>query len=131
MTLRDAAQEHVLLTPGPTPLHPAAQRALGREMLGHIDPEVFALDTAIQEGLRRMYNAKDGTFTALLSRTSSLGMETGFANLVEPGDEVLVCVNGSFGQRMAEMMAALRRASAPSERAAGRGHPRRRRVQPA
>lgn len=40
--------EHVLLTPGPTPIHPDAMRALTRVMLGHMDPEVFAMNSAIQ-----------------------------------------------------------------------------------
>jgi alanine-glyoxylate transaminase/serine-glyoxylate transaminase/serine-pyruvate transaminase len=98
-----APTEHVLLTPGPTPLHPRAVAALLRPMLGHMDPEVFAINDEIQEDLRTMYGTAPDTFTALLSGTGSLGMEAGFANLVEPGDEVLVCVNGSFGARMAEM----------------------------
>ncbi|MFC4425497.1 aminotransferase class V-fold PLP-dependent enzyme [Deinococcus navajonensis] len=96
-------REHVLLTPGPTPIHPRAQQALLRPMLGHMDPEVFALNREIQADLREMYGAREGTFTALLAGTGSLGMEAGFANLVEAGDEVLVCANGSFGHRMAEM----------------------------
>lgn len=96
-------REHVLLTPGPTPIHPRAQQALLRPMLGHMDPEVFALNREIQADLREMYGAGEGTFTALLAGTGSLGMEAGFANLVESGDEVLVCANGSFGHRMAEM----------------------------
>lgn len=96
---------HLLLTPGPTPLHPRAQEALGRGLLGHMDPEVFALNREIQADLRQMYGAAPGTFTALLAGTGSLGMEAGFANLVERGDEVLVCVNGAFGARMAEMAA--------------------------
>lgn len=97
--------EIVLLTPGPTPIHPAAQRALTRPMLGHMDPEVFALNAEIQADLREMYGTAPEAFTALLAGTGSLGMEAGFANLVEAGDEVLVCANGSFGRRMAEMAA--------------------------
>lgn len=100
---RPTVQEHVLLTPGPTPLHPLAQAALTRSILGHMDPEVFAMNREIQADLRTMYGASEDTFTALLAGTGSLGMEAGFANLVERGDDVLVCVNGSFGQRMAEM----------------------------
>lgn len=101
----DTHDEHVLLTPGPTPIHPKAQKALMRNMLGHMDPEVFALNSEIQNDLRVMYGTEEGAFTALLAGTGSLGMEAGFANLVEAGDEVLVCANGSFGRRMAEMAA--------------------------
>jgi alanine-glyoxylate transaminase / serine-glyoxylate transaminase / serine-pyruvate transaminase len=97
--------EHILLTPGPTPIHPDAMRALQRPMLGHMDPEVFALNREIQADLRQMYGTAPEAFTALLAGTGSLGMEAGFANLVEPGDQVLVCANGSFGRRMAEMAA--------------------------
>ena len=108
---------HILLTPGPTPIHPLAQRALLREMLGHMDPEVFALNREIQADLRVMYGTGPQTFTALLAGTGSLGMEAGFANLVERGDDVLICVNGAFGQRMAEMAARyganVRRVTAP------------------
>lgn len=101
----DTHDQHVLLTPGPTPIHPLAQKALMRSMLGHMDPEVFALNREIQADLRVMYGTEEGAFTALLAGTGSLGMEAGFANLVEQGDEVLVCANGSFGRRMAEMAA--------------------------
>ncbi|AZI41808.1 alanine--glyoxylate aminotransferase family protein [Deinococcus psychrotolerans] len=97
--------EHTLLTPGPTPIHPRAMKALTRPMLGHMDEEVFKLNRAIQADLREMYGTAPGAFTALLAGTGSLGMEAGFANLVEQGDEVLICANGSFGRRMAEMAA--------------------------
>lgn len=114
---QDLFPAHTLLTPGPTPLHPRAQRALMRGMLGHMDREVFALNAEIQRDLREMYGAAPETFTALLAGTGSLGMEAGFANLVEAGDEVLICVNGSFGARMAEMAARygarVRRVTAP------------------
>lgn len=100
--MRPTDPEVVLLTPGPTPIHPRAQLALTRPLLGHMDPEVFALNAEIQADLRQLYGAPDA-FTALLAGTGSLGMEAGFANLVDVGDEVLVCANGAFGQRMAEM----------------------------
>ncbi|MGI8748703.1 MAG: aminotransferase class V-fold PLP-dependent enzyme [Deinococcus sp.] len=103
----DSHRPHVLLTPGPTPIHPDALQALSRPMLGHMDREVFALNREIQRDLRTLYGAAPTAFTALLAGTGSLGMEAGFANLLEPGDSVLVCANGSFGRRMAEMAARL------------------------
>ncbi len=104
-TFDDPHSNHVLLTPGPTPIHPAGQAALMRSMLGHMDREVFALNTEIQADLRTMYGTEPEAFTALLAGSGSLGMEAGFANLVEPGDVALVCANGAFGRRMAEMAA--------------------------
>ena len=95
--------EQVLLTPGPTPIEPHAQKALSFPMRGHMDPEVFALNDRIQAGLHTLYGANSSAFTCLLAGTGSLGMEAGFANLLEPNDSVLICANGSFGYRMAEM----------------------------
>ncbi len=95
--------EQVLLTPGPTPIEPHAQKALSFPMRGHMDPEVFALNNRVQENLKTLYGADDSAFTCLLAGTGSLGMEAGFVNLLEPQDKVLICANGSFGFRMAEM----------------------------
>ena len=95
--------EQVLLTPGPTPIEPHAHKALSFPMRGHMDPEVFALNRRIQENLKTLYGADDSAFTCLLAGTGSLGMEAGFVNLLEPQDKVLICANGSFGFRMAEM----------------------------
>ncbi|AFZ69139.1 alanine--glyoxylate aminotransferase family protein [Deinococcus peraridilitoris] len=103
--MRPSLPEPVLLTPGPTPIHPDAREALMRPMIGHMDPELFALNAEIQADLRVLYGTAPEAFTALVAGTGSLGMEAGFANLVESGDEVLVCANGSFGRRMAEMAA--------------------------
>lgn len=93
----------LLLTPGPTPIQADAQAALQKPMLGHMDPAVFALNTRVQHNLRALYGAGERAFTALLAGTGSLGMDAGFANLLEAGDEVVVCANGSFGYRMADM----------------------------
>lgn len=95
--------EQVLLTPGPTPIEPHAQKALSFPMRGHMDPEVFAVNARVQENLLTLYGANSSAFTCLLAGTGSLGMEAGFANLLEPSDHVLICANGSFGYRMAEM----------------------------
>lgn len=94
---------HILLTPGPTPLHPKTQAALTHEMLSHMDPQIFALNKDIQGNLRSIFGCDKSYFTALVAGTGSLGMEAGFANLVERGDEVVICSNGTFGSRMAEM----------------------------
>ena len=93
----------LLLTPGPTPLHPRAAAALSWPMIGHMDPEMFAFNDRVVQDLKTLYGADDDAFTALLSGTGSLGMEAGFANLLEPGDRALVLSNGVFGERKAEM----------------------------
>ena len=96
-------QPVLLLTPGPTPIHPRAAAALCWPMLGHMDPEVFAYNDRVVEDLHALYGTNGEGFTSLLSGTGSLGMEAGFANLLEPNDHVLIVSNGVFGERMVEM----------------------------
>ena len=96
-------QPVLLLTPGPTPLHPRAAAALTWPPRGHMDPEVFAYNDRVVADLHALYKTVPGSFTALLSGTGSLGMEAGLANLLEPGDRVLVVSNGVFGERKIEM----------------------------
>ena len=103
----NAPQPVLLLTPGPTPLHPRAAAALSWPMIGHMDAEVFAYNDQVARDLKVLYGADDNAFTALLSGTGSLGMEAGFANLLERGDRALVLSNGVFGERMAEMASRL------------------------
>lgn len=93
----------VLLTPGPTPIPPRVQDALARPMRGHLDPEVLALNRRISAALSQLYGAPEGSLCAALAGTGSLGMEAGFAGLTQPGDQVLIITNGSFGNRMVEM----------------------------
>jgi alanine-glyoxylate transaminase/serine-glyoxylate transaminase/serine-pyruvate transaminase len=93
----------LILTPGPTPLHPAAQAALGWPMRGHMDPDVMAYNDRIVEDLRSLYATSPTAFTALLAGSGSLGMEAGLGNLIEPGTRVLIATNGVFGDRMVEM----------------------------
>jgi alanine-glyoxylate transaminase/serine-glyoxylate transaminase/serine-pyruvate transaminase len=93
----------LLLTPGPTPLHPRAAAALTWPMRGHMDPDVFAYNDGIVADLRELYGAAPDAFTCLLAGSGSLGMEAGLANLLEPGDAVVVGTNGVFGERMAIM----------------------------
>ncbi len=97
------SDEVLLLTPGPTPIHRRAAAAMQWPMRGHMDPEVFAFNDRVVADLHRLYGTAQGAFTALMAGTGSLGMEAGFANLLEPGDPVLIASNGVFGERMAAM----------------------------
>lgn len=96
-------QEVTLLTPGPTPIHPRAMAAFYWPMRSHMDPDIFAYNDQIVLNLHKLYKTAPGAFASLLSGTGSLGMEVGFANLLEPGDKVLIISNGVFGDRMIEM----------------------------
>jgi alanine-glyoxylate transaminase/serine-glyoxylate transaminase/serine-pyruvate transaminase len=72
-------------------------------LLGHLDPAFVAMMEDVKALLRLVY-ATGNTLTFPVSGTGSAGMETCIVNLVEPGDEVVVGVNGVFGTRMAEVI---------------------------
>jgi alanine-glyoxylate transaminase/serine-glyoxylate transaminase/serine-pyruvate transaminase len=97
-----APSERLLCGPGPTNVDPAAVAAMSKPMLGHLDPELHAILDEVVAMLAQVYRASEGTVLALPS-TGTSGMEAGIANLVEPGDTVIVGVAGYFGARIAEM----------------------------
>src|SRR5215467_5879428 len=92
----------LLLGPGPCDAHPRVLRAMATPLLGHLDPQFLEIMNGVQEMLRAAYQTKNPV-TFPLSATGMAGMETCFVNLVEPGDRVVVCVAGFFGQRMVEI----------------------------
>jgi alanine-glyoxylate transaminase/serine-glyoxylate transaminase/serine-pyruvate transaminase len=97
-----APARRLLLGPGPSNVHPRVLAALAEPLLGHLDPAFLALADEVQERLRRLFGTAN-RLTIPLASTGSGGMEACFANLVEPGDRVLVGVAGVFGERMAEV----------------------------
>ncbi len=76
--------------------------ALGDPVLGHLDPEFLALLDETNERLRRVFWTTNA-LTLPLSGTGSAGMEAAFVNFVQPGDPVVIGVNGVFGERMCEV----------------------------
>jgi alanine-glyoxylate transaminase / serine-glyoxylate transaminase / serine-pyruvate transaminase len=76
--------------------------AMSRPTIGHLDPVFLRIMDEIRGGLRQVFRTSN-EMTLAISGTGSAGMETLFANLVEPGDKVLVAVNGVFGGRMADV----------------------------
>ena len=98
--------EVLLLGPGPSPSSPHVRRAQSRPQLGHLDPDFIPLLDYAQAGLRRLFGTEN-SLTLPLAGTGSAGMEAMVANLVEPGDRVVVGVHGVFGLRFAD---AVRRA---------------------
>lgn len=91
-----------LMGPGPSDLHPRVREALTRPLIGHLDPACIDLMNGIHDLLQYAFQTKN-EFTVAVSGPGTLGMETCFANLVEPGEKVVVCQNGFFGGRMKEM----------------------------
>ena len=92
----------ILMGPGPSNVHPRVLRAMSTPLVGHLDPEFLKIMDEVQELLRYVFQTKN-QFTIPVSGTGSAGMETGFVNLIEDGDEVVVGVNGVFGERMSDI----------------------------
>jgi alanine-glyoxylate transaminase/serine-glyoxylate transaminase/serine-pyruvate transaminase len=87
---------------GPTNVDAGALAALQRPLLGHMDPDMLEILDQVVELLRRTWQAPGATVFAL-SCTGTAGMEAGIANLVEPGDTIVVGVAGYFASRIAEI----------------------------
>jgi len=91
----------ILLGPGPSTAPPRVLRAMAHPLVGHLDPQFIALMNEVQELLRFVFQTEN-RLTIPVSGTGSAGMET-LCNFVEPGDSVLVGVNGYFGQRLCDV----------------------------
>jgi len=91
-----------LLGPGPSDIHPRVLAAMARPTVGHLDPYYLQLMDKVQAGLRELFRTAN-RMTFAISGTGSAGMEAAVVNLVEPGDSMVVCVNGVFGARMADV----------------------------
>jgi alanine-glyoxylate transaminase/serine-glyoxylate transaminase/serine-pyruvate transaminase len=94
--------ERILLGPGPSMVHPRVLRAMAHPLLGHLDPQFIALMREVQDLLRYVFQTEN-EMTLPVSGTGSAGMESTVANLLEPGDPILIGVNGYFGGRLCDM----------------------------
>lgn len=104
MAVQDFIPPHrILLGPGPSLVHPRVLRALSMPLLGHLDPAFLRVMNDIQALLRLVFQTEH-RFTIALSGTGSAGMEASIVNLVEPGDAVVVGINGVFGTRLASVV---------------------------
>jgi alanine-glyoxylate transaminase/serine-glyoxylate transaminase/serine-pyruvate transaminase len=92
----------VLMGPGPSDTHPRVLAALARPMVGHLDPYYLEVMNGLQSMLRAAFRTTH-PMTFAVSGTGSAGMEAAVVNVVEPGDRMVICVNGVFGGRMAEV----------------------------
>ncbi len=92
----------LLMGPGPSDAHPRVLRAMAAPLLGHLDPAFLQIMAETQEMLRQAFRTKN-PITFPVSATGMAGMEACVVNLVEPGDKMVVCVNGFFGQRMTDV----------------------------
>ena len=102
MTIKSFNPKHrLLMGPGPSPIYPSVLHALSRPTIGHLDPLFIEMMEEVSTLLRYTFQTENKA-TFAISAPGSAGMEAAFVNMIEPGDKVLVCINGVFGQRMKE-----------------------------
>jgi alanine-glyoxylate transaminase / serine-glyoxylate transaminase / serine-pyruvate transaminase len=103
MTTLTATKPRLLCGPGPTNIDPAVLDAMQSPMLGHLDPDFHEILLEVVADLREVYRADDDALVLAIQATGTAGMEAGIANLVEPGDTVIVGSAGYFGERICEI----------------------------
>lgn len=94
--------QRVLLGPGPSDVSPRVLSALAAPTIGHLDPQYLKIMDETRAMIREVFSTTN-EMTMATSGTGSAGMEMCVVNLIEPGDEMIVCVNGVFGTRMRDV----------------------------
>ena len=92
-----------LMGPGPSNVAPRVLEALARPTVGHLDPTFVGLMDDVKGLLQKTFRT-DYPVTMPVSGPGTAGMQACVSNLVEPGDTVVVAVNGVFGGRLADMV---------------------------
>lgn len=98
----DTIVERILLGPGPSSVSPRVLKAMTLPTIGHLDPIFLKIMGSTMELLRYVFQTNN-KLSLPMSGTGSAGMETVFVNIIEPGDKVIVCENGLFGERMIDV----------------------------
>src|SRR5262249_18812103 len=94
--------QRLLMGPGPSDVAPSVLNAMSQPLVGHLDPFFVQMMEELKSMLRQVFLTKN-EMTFPVSGTGSSGMEFCFVNLLEPGDEVVIGVNGVFGTRMVDV----------------------------
>src|SRR3954462_626261 len=95
--------ERILLGPGPSPVDERVLSAMAAPLLGHLDPLFLQCMDDVQSLLRYVFETENRV-TIPISATGSAGMEAALVNVIDPGDEVVVCITGVFGERMRDIV---------------------------
>lgn len=90
----------LMLTPGPSNVDPRVYRAMATPLVGHLDPWFTEMMSDVQVLLRQVFQTQNRV-TFPISASGSGGIEAAMVNPLEPGDEAIICVNGTFSERMA------------------------------
>ena len=94
--------QRVLLGAGPSSVHPRVLQAMTLPVVGHLDPAFFEVMDDVCSMLREVYHTSN-FMTVPISSTGTGAMETACVNIIERGDVMVVCRNGYFGVRLADI----------------------------
>lgn len=94
--------KRILMGPGPSDMHPRVAKAMATPLIGHLDPQFVSMMDEVKSMVQQTFLTKN-ELTFVVSAPGSAGMETCLVNLLEPGDECIICINGVFGGRMADI----------------------------
>lgn len=92
----------ILMGPGPSDAHPEVLNAMAYPLIGHLDPQFIQMMDEVKSMVQKIF-LTNNQLTFVVSAPGSAGMETCLVNLLEPGDECIICINGVFGGRMADI----------------------------
>ena len=96
----------ILLGPGPSMLPPEVSAALAAPVIGHMDPLFFQILDEIAALLRYAFQTRNDLML-VIPGTGTAGMQAAVVNSLEPGDRIVVGVNGHFGVRIRDMALAM------------------------
>lgn len=91
-----------LMGPGPSDVHPRVLKAMATPLIGHLDPEFISIMDDIKQMVKTTFKTNND-LSFVVSAPGSAGMETCLVNLLEPGDDAIICIHGVFGGRMADI----------------------------
>lgn len=93
----------ILMGPGPSDAHPSVLKAMSTPLIGHLDPQFITTMDEIRSMTQQILRTKN-EMTFAISAPGSAGMEACLVNLLEPGDDAVICVHGVFGNRMCDIV---------------------------
>ncbi len=99
-----APKRALLMIPGPVEVSPGVLRAFSVPPPGHTAPALIAAFGEALAAMRRVWAAEPSSQPFVVGGGGTLAMEMAVANLVSPGDRVVVVETGYFSVRMAEML---------------------------
>lgn len=94
-------EKQLLLIPGPTMVPPRVLRAMGAPVMGHRSKQFSEIITEVAEDLKKVFQTEQDVY--ILTSSGSGAMEAAVVNFINPGDKVIVVVNGKFGDRFAKI----------------------------